>query len=53
MKNQEKIAIILVLPMKEISLQPELSSPAPFQIQGGVPWAWRKNDRLKGGNPHV
>ena len=28
-------AILLVLPIEEISLQPELSSPPCFRIQGG------------------
>ena len=31
----KKNAIFLVLPIEEISLQPELSSPARFRIQGG------------------
>ena len=30
-------AILLVLPIEEISLRPELSSPARFRIQGGSP----------------
>ena len=33
----EKNAILLVLPIEEISLRPELSSPACFIIQGGYP----------------
>ena len=32
-----KNAILLVLPIENISLQPELSSPANFRIQGGSP----------------
>ena len=31
----EKNAIILVLPIEEISLRPELSSPPCLRIQGG------------------
>ena len=34
---EKKNAIILVLPFKEISLRPELSSPPRFRIQGGYP----------------
>ena len=34
-KVQKKKAIFLVLPIEEISLGPELSSPARFRIQGG------------------
>ena len=34
---EEKNPILLVLPIKEISLQPELSSPLRFRIQGGYP----------------
>ena len=30
-------AILLVFPIEEISLRPELSSPAHFRIQGGYP----------------
>ena len=33
----KKNSILLVLPIEEISLEPELSSPARFRIQGGVP----------------
>ena len=33
----KKNAILLVLPIEEISLRPELSSPARFRIQGGSP----------------
>ena len=29
--------ILLVLPFKEISIQPKLSSPTCFRIQGGRP----------------
>ena len=36
-KEKEKNAILLVLPNEEISLRPELSSPAHFRIQGGSP----------------
>ena len=36
-KIKIKNAILLVLPIEEISLQPELSSPAHFRIQGGYP----------------
>ena len=33
----QKNYILLILPIKEISLQPELSSPARFRFQGGYP----------------
>ena len=33
----KKNAIPLVLPIEEISLRPELSSPPRFRIQGGSP----------------
>ena len=36
-KKKEKNKILLVLPFEEISLQPELSSPPLFRIQGGYP----------------
>ena len=36
-KKEEKNAILLGLPIEEISLRPELSSPARFRFQGGVP----------------
>ena len=32
---KKKNAILLVLPIEEISLQPELSSPPHFRTQGG------------------
>ena len=35
--KKKKNAIPLVLPIEEISLRPELSSPARFRIQGGSP----------------
>ena len=57
-KVEEKNAIILVLPIEEISLRPELSSPSPprFRIQGG--WCERESGRRTGGgrtngNPSV
>ena len=34
-KKNKKNAILLVLPIEEISLRPELSSPPRFKIQGG------------------
>ena len=34
-KKEEKNAILLVLPIEDISLWPELSSPPRFGIQGG------------------
>ena len=34
-KFRKENAILLVLPIEEISLRPELSSPANFRIQGG------------------
>ena len=36
-KKKKKYAIILVLPIEEISLRPELSTPPRFRIQGGSP----------------
>ena len=36
-RKKKKNAIPLVLPIEEISLRPELSSPARFRIQGGYP----------------
>ena len=36
-KKTGKNAILLVLPIEEISLRPELSSPPRFRIQGGYP----------------
>ena len=33
--EEETNAILLVLPIKDISLRPELSSPTPLQISGG------------------
>ena len=35
--EKEKNAILLVLPIEDISLWPELSSPSHFRIQGGSP----------------
>ena len=37
--------ILLVLPFKEISLKPELSSPACFRIQGGSMSVTEEQDR--------
>ena len=34
---KQKNAILLVLPIEEISLRPELSSPPRLRIQGGYP----------------
>ena len=34
---EKKNAILLVLPIEEISFRPKLSSPARFRIQGGYP----------------
>ena len=36
-KRQKKYPIFLVSPIEDISLRPELSSPARFRIQGGYP----------------
>ena len=36
-EKRKENAILLVLPIEEISLQQELSSPARFRIQGGYP----------------
>ena len=36
-KKKIYIYILLVLPIEEISLRPELSSPAHFRILGGYP----------------
>ena len=35
--GEKRNAIILVLPIEEISLRPDLSSPARFRIQGVSP----------------
>ena len=35
--QKEKNAILLVKPIEEISLRPELSTPPRFRIQGGYP----------------
>ena len=35
--HKKKNAILLVLPIEEISLRPELSSSPRFRIQGGYP----------------
>ena len=39
MENVKKFRknILLVLPIEEISLQPEISTPPRFRIQGGTP----------------
>ena len=49
-KKGRKKASILVLPSEEISLQPELSSPPRFRIQGGY---HEGHKRTKKGNPCV
>ena len=53
-KKRKENAILLVLPIEEISLRPELSSPARFRIQGGSPerdgGAGRRTNE---GNPRV
>ena len=49
-KKKEKNAIILVLPNEEISLRPELSSPAHFRFQGGSP---ERDGGGAAGNPRV
>ena len=36
-KNCQNNAILLVVPFEEISLRPELSSPASLKIQGRYP----------------
>ena len=36
-EKKKKNAFLLVLPIEEISLRPELSSPAHFRNQGGSP----------------
>ena len=46
---QKKNAILLVLPIEEISLRPELSSPARCRILGGSPepdGGWRTEEIL-------
>ena len=45
-KKEEKNAIPLVLPIEEISLRPELSSPPRFRIQEG--WSERDGGRTDG-----
>ena len=49
-KKTTKNAIILVLPIEEISLRPELSSPPRFRIQGGYP---ERDEGRTNGNPRV
>ena len=44
-KIKIKNAIILVLPIEEISLQPELSRPLRFRIQGGGTVSFTKDGR--------
>ena len=49
MPKKKKNAILLVLPIEEISLRPELSSSPRFRIQGG--WSERDtptNERTDG-----
>ena len=41
----------LVLPIEEISLRPELSSPTRFRIQGGYPERYGRTD--KGGRTEI
>ena len=52
--TEKKNGIPLVLPIEEISLRPELSSPARFRIQGGSPERDGRTDgRTDEGNPRV
>ena len=41
-RRRKKNAIPLVLPIGEISLRPELSSPARFRFQGGSPKRYKQ-----------
>ena len=47
------MAIPLVLPIEEISLRPELSSPPRFRIQGGSPECETQTNEQTNGNPRV
>ena len=52
--EEKKNATLLVLLIEEISLQPELFSPAHFRIQGGYPERYgRTNKRTEDGNSCV
>ena len=51
-KKKKKKNVLPVLPFKENSLQPELSSPPRFRIQGGTLSLMNKR-RTKEGNPCV
>ena len=53
-KKKKKKYIFLVLPFEEISIQPELSSPTLFRIQGGGPLGVTGDEgQTKSGNPLV
>ena len=43
-KKKEKNAFLLVLPNEEIWLQPELSTPPRFRIQGGSPERYEQKE---------
>ena len=51
-KEEEKNALLLVLPFKDISLRPELSSTPRFRIQGGTV-SVTADGRTKDGNCDV
>ena len=51
--SPKKNAILLVLPIEEISLRPELYSPHCFRIQGGYPERDGGGGRTDEGNPCV
>ena len=48
-----KYDILLVSPIKEISLQPQLSSPPCLRTQGGYPERYKQRNKRTNGNPHV
>ena len=45
-KRKKNIYVFLVLPFEQISIQPEISSPPRFRIQGGYPE--RDRERVAG-----
>ena len=51
MNKEKKNAILLVLPIEDISLQPELYSPPHLRIQGGG--SPERDKRTKSGNPRI
>ena len=50
---KKKNAILLVFPIEEISLWPELCSPPRFRIKGGSPERDTRTNDQTNGNPRV